>query len=83
MLAAILFDIIHHRLFKPVSIKTDGTDKRSFLKLPLDNKGINAIDLDNILHLKSVKSKISPYFKGSVCTYNFVYLFHTHCNQNF
>ena len=33
-LAAIILDIAGHRLFKPVGIKKDEIDKRSFLKLP-------------------------------------------------
>ena len=62
-LTAIIFDIAHHRLFKPVGIKKDDTEKRSFLKLLFANKGLDAINLSNILHQKSVKSKIPPYFK--------------------
>jgi hypothetical protein len=38
-------------------------DKRSFLKLSFANKGIDGINLGNILHHKSVKSKIPPYLK--------------------
>ena len=48
-LTAIVLDIAGHRLFKPVGIKKDEIDKRSFLKLSFANK--------------SVKSKIPPYFK--------------------
>jgi hypothetical protein len=47
--------ISHHRLFKPVGIKTDEIDKRSILKFSFANKGIDAINLDNIPHHKSVK----------------------------
>jgi hypothetical protein len=43
-----------------VGIKKIEIDKRSFLKLSFTNDGIN---LDNILHHKSVKSKIPPYLK--------------------
>ena len=56
-------DIAGHRLFKPVGIKKDEIDKRSFLKLSFANKGLDGINLGNILHHKSVKSKIPPYFK--------------------
>jgi hypothetical protein len=55
--------ISHHRLFKPVGIKTDEIDKRSILKFSFANKGIDAINLDNIPHHKSVKYKIPLYFK--------------------
>jgi hypothetical protein len=41
-------------------------DKRSFLKLSFANKGLGGINLGNILHHKSDKSKIPPYFKASV-----------------
>ena len=59
-LTAIVLDITGHRFSKPVGIKKIDIDKRSFLKLSFANNGIN---LGNILHHKSVKSKIPPYFK--------------------
>ena len=62
-LTTIFLDIAGHRLFKPVGIKNDEIDKRSFLKLSFANKGLDGINLGNILHHKSVKSKIPPYFK--------------------
>ena len=62
-LTAIVLDIAGHRLFKPVGIKKDEIDKRSFLKLSLSSKDLDGINLGNILHHKSVKSKIPPYFK--------------------
>ena len=62
-LTAIVLDVAHHRLFKPVGIKKDEIDKRSFLKLSFANNDLDAIYLGNILHHKSVNSKMSPYFK--------------------
>ena len=63
-----------HRLFKPVGIKKDEIDKRSFLKLSFANKGLYGINLGNILHHKSLKSKIPPYFKDqSVPIISYVY----------
>ena len=59
-LTAIVLDITGHRFSKPVGIKKIDIDKRSFLKLSFAN---NSINLGNILHHKSVKSKIPPYFK--------------------
>ena len=59
----IVLDIADHRLFKPVGIKKNEIDKRSFLKLSLANKDLDGINLGKILHRKSVKSKIPPYFK--------------------
>jgi hypothetical protein len=67
-------DIAGHRLFKPVGIKKDEIDKRSFLKLSFANKGLDGINLGNILHHKSVKSNIPPYFKDqSVPIISYVY----------
>jgi hypothetical protein len=37
-------DIAGHRPFKPVGIKKDEIDKRSFLKLSFANKGYNDDD---------------------------------------
>ena len=62
-LTAMVLDIASHRLFIPVVIKKDEIDKRSFLRLSFANKGLDDINLGNILHHKSVKSKIPPYFK--------------------
>jgi len=73
-LTAIVLDIAGHRLFKPVGIKKDEIDKRSFLKLSFANKGLDDINLGNILHHTSVKSKIPTYFKDqSVPIISYVY----------
>ena len=42
--------------------KKDEIDKRSFLKLSFTNKALDGIYLADILHHKSVKSKIPPYY---------------------
>jgi hypothetical protein len=39
-LTTIVLDIAGHRPFKPVGIKKDEIDKRSFLKLSFANKGL-------------------------------------------
>jgi hypothetical protein len=39
-LTTIVLDIAGHRPFKPVGIKKDELDKRSFLKLSFANKGL-------------------------------------------
>ena len=73
-LTAIVLDIAGHRLIKPVGTKKDEIDKRSFLKLSFANKGPDGINLGNILHHKSVKCKIPPYFKDqSVPIISYVY----------
>ena len=64
-------DIAGHILFKAVGIKKVEIDKRSFLKLSFANDGIN---LGNILHHKSIKSKIPPNFKDqSVPIISYIY----------
>jgi hypothetical protein len=53
-----LLDIGQHSLFKPLTIRGNEKENRSFA-----NKALNAINLDNILHHKSVKAMVPPYFK--------------------
>ena len=69
----IILDIGHHRLYKPVnSISTE--EKRSFLNVKFANKGLDAINLSNILNTKDVKSKVPPYFKehpGSIVSFSY------------
>ena len=55
--------ILRSHIFKPVGIKKVEIDKRSFLKLSFSNKDLDGINLRNILHHKSVISKILPYYK--------------------
>ena len=83
-LILIILDVDRHRLFKHVCIKKYEIDKRYFFKLLFVNQTGDAINLGNILHHKSVKSKIPPYFKSllSICSFNLVYLYHTYCNKN-
>ena len=60
---SIILDIGNCRLFRPVnsSIPLDTSDK--FLHLNFANKGIDAIDINNILHHKDVTKSIPAYFK--------------------
>ena len=61
-LIAIVLNIAGHRLFKPVGIKKDEIDKRSFLKLSLANIDLDGINLDNKLHHRIPPMlRISPY----------------------
>ena len=62
-LTAIVLDIATHRFFKPVGIQKDEIDKCSFMKLSFVNKGLEGINLGNILHNKSIKCLIQPYVK--------------------
>ena len=68
-------DIEGHILFKPDGIKKEEIVKRPFLELSFANKGLDDIYLGNILHHKSVKSKIPPYFKDqSVPLISYAYI---------
>ena len=58
-LTAIVLDIAGHRLFKPVGIKKDEIDKRSFLKLSFEKE-----DLDTLSEwMKCVRSLIQIRIK--------------------
>ena len=50
-----------------VGIKKVEIDQGSFLKLSFANKCLNGINLGNILHHKSVKSKIPSYYNDQSC----------------
>jgi ribosomal protein L14E/L6E/L27E len=67
-LTSFVLYIVRHRLFEPVAIKKGEIDKCSFLRLSFVNKGLDAINLNNILHHKS--------------SYNLVCLYHIYCNQD-
>ena len=56
-------DIAKHRLYKPVNTADLPADKRSFLKVFFANKGLDAINISNILHNKNIKCKIPSYFE--------------------
>ena len=64
-LVYMIMDVAHHRLFGPPRIIDECELKkpRKFLHLKFDNKGIDAVNINNILNHKSVQSCIPPYFK--------------------
>ena len=69
-LHGIILDISSNRLFKAVRVcDSIETKNRPFLKIKFANKGIDALNLSNILNQKSVQSNIPPYFeyKESPC----------------
>ena len=69
-LQGIILDISSNRLFKAVRVcDSVETKNRPFLKIKFANKGIDALNLSNILNQKSVQSNIPPYFeyKESPC----------------
>ena len=69
-LQGIILDISSNRLFKAVRVgEPSETRNRPFLKVKFANKGIDALNLSNMLNQKSVQSKIPQYFqyKESPC----------------
>ena len=60
---SIILDIGNCRLFKPVSSSNPLDIPDKFLHLKFANKGIDAININNILHHKDVTKSIPAYFK--------------------
>ena len=48
-LHCIIQDIALHRLYKPVRSNSPVDKKRSFMKIHFDNKGLDAINIGNIV----------------------------------
>ena len=64
-LVAIILDVAKFKLYKPVqTVSPEETPTRDFLKLDLRNKGLDAVNICNILNHKKVTSAISAYFKN-------------------
>ena len=66
----VILDISSNTLFKAVGVcDSIETKNRPFLKIKFANKGIDALNLSNILNQKSALSNIPPYFeyKESPC----------------
>ena len=61
-LVAIITDVGQYRLYRPVRTG-EQVSTRSFLKINFTNKGIDAINLGNILHHKKVTANIPAYFR--------------------
>ena len=60
-----VMDVAHHRLFKPPQITDIPSEScRQFFKLKFSNKGIDALNLSNILRHKRFQSCIPEYFKS-------------------
>ncbi len=59
----IVSDIEHHRLYKPVSVHST-EQRRYFLKILFDNKGIDLVNLPGIFNDPKVSSAIPIYFKN-------------------
>ena len=64
-LGAIIFDDFKFRLYKLVQIVSpEETPPHEILKLDFRNKGLDAVNISNILKLKKVTSTIPAYFKN-------------------
>ena len=63
-LSSIICDVASFRLFKPVRSEPLHDNNRKFLHIPFANKGIDAINISNILNKKEVIKEIPPYFKN-------------------
>jgi hypothetical protein len=57
-------DVTSFRFFKPVRSEPLNDNNRKFLHIPFANKGIDAINISNILNRKEVVKEIPPYFKN-------------------
>ena len=68
----IIKDISYHRLFKPTTIEKK-LPKQDFIKLTYNDRGIDYINLSNILHNKKVQSCIPPYLDTSVPKLSYKY----------
>jgi hypothetical protein len=64
LLSGILCDVASFRLFKPIRSEPLHENNRKFLHIPFVNKGIDAINISNILNRKEGVKEISPYFKN-------------------
>ena len=63
-LSSIICDVASFRLFKPVRSEPLHDNNKKFLYIPFANKGIDAINISNILNRKEVVKEIPPYFKN-------------------
>jgi hypothetical protein len=64
-----IMDVAHHGLSKPPQITDIPPEScRQFFKLKFSNKGIDAVNLSNILRHKKVQPCIPEYFKSKSTT---------------
>jgi len=59
----IIIDVAHHRLYKPVLNNSYTPEKRKFVNRHFANKELDAINIANIFHYKSVQANVPAYFK--------------------
>ena len=68
-LSSIICDVASFRLFKQVRSEPLHDNNRKFLHIPFANKGIDTINISNILNRKEVVKEIPPYLKKSICSH--------------
>ena len=61
---AIILDIAQHRLFRPVRSDVPVEKPKYFMKIEYFHKGIDAINLPDLLRSKLVADKVPVYFKN-------------------
>ena len=59
-----ILDISHYRLFMPVKSDLPAENPEHFMKIKFLHKGIDAINLPQLLRSQSVTDKIPAYFKN-------------------
>ena len=62
-MTSIILDMSHYRLFKPVKSDVPAENPKHFMKIKFLHKGIDAINLPQLLRSQSVVDKIPAYFK--------------------
>ena len=60
---SIILDISHYRLFKPVKSDVPAENPKHLMKIKFLHKGIDAINVPQLLRSQSVMDKIPAYFK--------------------
>ena len=64
-MVAIILDVAKFRLYKPdQTVSPEEILTRDFLKLDFRNKGLDAVNISNILNHKKLTSTIPAYFKN-------------------
>ena len=62
-MTSIILDISHYRLFKPVKSDVPAEKPKIFINIKFLHKGIDAINLPQLLRSQSVMDKIPAYLK--------------------
>ena len=80
---SIILNISHYRLFKPVKSDVRAENPKHFMKIKFLHKGIDAINLPQLLRSQSVMDKIPAYFKDKeppIISYQYTNMLLTNCS---